>query len=187
MKLRNVFRNVEAKIRAKTEDGSYSITNITKYRSFQFRLLHRAIITNVHLCKWGKVDDANGSFCKKEKETYSHLFLHCESIKPIWNKVDQWMKQWNDTIITLSVDKVILNCIVEDARSVKNFICLMLKQYIYRQRCLQKAPTYQEFISITEKVRNVEKYIAIKNNKLSKHCMKWNCDDVAEAQQFEEL
>ena len=31
----------------------YRITNVTKFRSFQYRLLQRGVITNVHLQKWG--------------------------------------------------------------------------------------------------------------------------------------
>ena len=34
----------------------YRCTNIAKYRSFQYRLLHRGIITNIHLKHWGLKD-----------------------------------------------------------------------------------------------------------------------------------
>ena len=32
----------------------FKVTNISKFRSFQYRLLHRAIVTNVHLNRWKK-------------------------------------------------------------------------------------------------------------------------------------
>ena len=43
----------------------YVITNINKYRSFQFRLLHRAVLLNDRLSKWGVVDTEMCSFCGK--------------------------------------------------------------------------------------------------------------------------
>ena len=46
----------------------YVTSNSTKLRSFQYRLLHRALITNIHLFRWGKMDTNLCSFCEKEKK-----------------------------------------------------------------------------------------------------------------------
>ena len=51
----------------------YITTNITKYRSFQYRLLHRAIITNVQLYKWKKSD--NKLFVRKMMKCM-HTYLY---------------------------------------------------------------------------------------------------------------
>ena len=56
----------------------YGVTNVAKYRSFQCRLLHRAIIKNVHLKHWGKVESDSCYFCQMSRETYSHLFVQCK-------------------------------------------------------------------------------------------------------------
>ena len=48
----------------------YGLTNVAKYRSFQYRLLQRSLVTNVLLYKWGiKVSDSC-SFCGHEKRNY---------------------------------------------------------------------------------------------------------------------
>ena len=60
-----------------------------------------------------------------------------------------------------------------NSKHVKNFLCLVTKQYIYRQRCLGKSLQYQELLASIIKLRNIEKYIAMKNNRLSKHNKKW--------------
>ena len=60
------------------------VTNVPKYGSFQYRLLHRAIITNVHLKHWGKVENDLCTFCEKDRETYLHLFIFCEHVEKIW-------------------------------------------------------------------------------------------------------
>ena len=49
----------------------------------------------------------------------------------------------------------------------------MTKQYIYRIRCSQKSLNYHELIGVFQRIENMEKYIAIKNGKLSLHCRKW--------------
>ena len=48
--------------------------SVAKYQSFQYRLLHRAIIMNIHLQRWGIVQDENSSLCELAPETYRHLF-----------------------------------------------------------------------------------------------------------------
>ena len=66
---------------------------------------------------------------------------------------------------------------IENDRShVKNFVCLLVKQYIYRQRCLGEKLTNQQFREHVLKVQNMEKYIAIKNSKSGKHQKKWSPD-----------
>ena len=65
----------------------YSVTNIAKYRSFQYRLLHRAIITNVDLKRWNIILSELCTFCGKEKEDYKHLFIYCEFVRNLWIQV----------------------------------------------------------------------------------------------------
>ena len=55
----------------------YMTTNVAKYRSFQYQLLHRALITNVHMEKWGLISSNLCTFCEAEKESYTHLFIWC--------------------------------------------------------------------------------------------------------------
>ena len=107
----------------------YSTTNVTKLRSFQYRLYHRALITNIHLKLWGKEDCDLCSQCRKEHERETYL---------------------------------------------PNFLALILKQYVYRKRCLKQKLNATEFINEICLLRNMEKYIAQKNNKMSKHQAKWN-------------
>ena len=69
----------------------YVVTNIAKYRSFQYRLLTRAIITNVHLKHWGLTESNACYFCGEQKETYLHLFVTVRKwnqfgldLNPLW-------------------------------------------------------------------------------------------------------
>ena len=66
----------------------FLVTNVPKYRSFQFRLLHRAIITNVHLKPWKMREDDGCSFCDSDRETYEHLFVLRKSTQDLWTKFE---------------------------------------------------------------------------------------------------
>ena len=56
---------------------------------------------------------------------------------------------------------------------IAKFIVLLCKQFIYRQRCKQKNITFQHFKEYVYKIENIEKYIAVKNNKTVLHNKKW--------------
>ena len=63
------------------------LTVCTKLRSFQYKFLLRAIVTNVDLKYNGIRQDANCTFCNLEKETIQHLFVNCIYVKPLWQFV----------------------------------------------------------------------------------------------------
>ena len=64
-------------------------TQVAKLRSFQYRLLMKAVITNVHLMRWKMISSSSCSFCQKEPKTYHHLFVDCEEVRGLWTEVDR--------------------------------------------------------------------------------------------------
>ena len=150
----------------------YTVTNVAKYRSFQFRLLHRAIITNIHLYKWKKRDNDLCTFCNKHRETYLHLFIYCPFVRDTWIQLEQFMEVFSEEPINFGLDTVICDQIVS-GRNIKNFLCLMFKQYIYKQHCLNQPISLEQFISLVWKTKGIEKFIAIKNGKLKYFYKKW--------------
>ena len=66
------------------------------------------------------------------------------------------------------------NYIVRPKNHVVNFMCLILKQYIYRQRCFKKPLSFEELKMEFQRTENIEKYIAQKNDKMYRHEFKWN-------------
>ena len=61
----------------------YVTTNVPKYRSFQYRLMYRAIVTNVHLAKWKITSTDLCTFCNVHSETYVHLFIECKKVQTL--------------------------------------------------------------------------------------------------------
>ena len=158
----------------------YRKTNMPKLRSFQFRLLQRAIITNKALYEWQIEQSPMCTFCKEEVETIEHLFAKCDKIKVIWNLVSiEMSKRLNKTIKIASSREIIMSCVGEGV--FVDFITVLVKQWIYKVRCKKEELSFQSLKEYIYMVENTEKYIAIKNNTLNKHRIKW-CRDRHETQ-----
>ncbi len=149
------------------------ITLSTKLRSFLYRLIHFAILTNTKLYEWKIVDSELCTFCNTEPETYIHLFWECQVARQIWKQVENWCKNKANRNITPTLKKIMLCKLSLNALDCINSICLITMQYIYGCRCLRKIPSFAQLKSKILDEQNVEKYIAIKNNKLEKYAKKW--------------
>ena len=68
-------------------DNMYCITNNAKLRSFRYRELHSAIVTNQHLYRWKVTDNNLCYYCKQEKETYVHLIAECYNVKKTMGRI----------------------------------------------------------------------------------------------------
>ena len=68
------------------------LTLSTKLRSFQYRLINFAIVTNVQLCKWKVKDSPKCTFCNDKEETYLHLFAQCQTVHNyLWMPLQKWL------------------------------------------------------------------------------------------------
>ena len=153
----------------------YKVTNVTKYQSFQYRLLQRVLVTNIHMYKWNMIDNNLCTFCRNAPETSVHLFIHCRVVQDLWQKVFNFISQ-NFILLdpmAISDADIIRNAIVKPVSNVSNFFCLVTKQYIYKQRCLKRDVNFYELNMIFRKLENIKKYIASKNNRIQIHLHKW--------------
>ena len=118
----------------------FRVTNVPKFRNFQYRLLQRAIITNTNLFKWGLVPSNLCSFCQLEEENIVHLLFQCQEVQYIWNKFQNYLQQrYNIQNISLGIQERFANRIINNPNHFANFMCLIVKQYIYRTRCLKES------------------------------------------------
>ena len=153
----------------------YQLTNVPKLRSFQYRLLQRSLVTNVLLHKWNLHPTGLCTFCSLQKETAAHLLVECVKVYPVWVKLVEYVtKRFGVQHVSIDSVSVILNRIVKPKYHVVNLVCLLFKQFIYRQRCLKKELVFQHFVSYLCTIENIEKYIAEKNGKQVIHEKKWS-------------
>ena len=165
--------NISSKEFVSSFNNAIRATCIMKYRSFQYRLCHRAIITNVRLKHWKMIDCDLCTFCKEERETLVHLFVKCQSTKILWYEACKVYYEISKEVITLSDYEKIFGSSSGVLERVKNLIIIIVKQYIYRQRCLQMPLSNRELKSIIFNVQNVELYYAKKDGIVAKYYKKW--------------
>ena len=152
----------------------YIITNVPKLRSFHYRLLLKAIITNIHLKHYKIKESDLCSFCHEQPETVTHLFYYCTIIRDLWRDITNWCKI-QDLPITL--EQVSLNTITPNAKLVQNLIVLLGKHYIYTTKCHNKTVSLINFKLYVHSIRRSEEEIARKNNNLPLHKLKWSVLD----------
>ncbi len=117
-------------------DMPFLATKETKIRSFQYKLIHRAIYTNTKLVKSKLISGPiRCSFCNIDNETLEHLFYFCPITRSLYLQIMQHMKSknvWprnacvNPCDILFGFEKQ-----DENINTVLNYIFLYAKYFIY--------------------------------------------------------
>ena len=161
----------------KLHTSFYRTTNVAKYRSFQYRLLQRGIVTNIQLSKWGILPSDLCTYCKLERESLIHLFCLCPKVLELWQQVSLYLQEcYGYEDIEIIPKKIIINEITSTRKGPGDLICIITKQFIYKQRCLGQELHFSILKKDIESIRRIEKYIAQKNDRMSVHQTKWNCN-----------
>ena len=131
-------------------------TSVAKYSSFQYRLLMRAIVINVHLHRWNIIRSSACSLCREADvaETVEHLFWRCPATQRLWTGMMDMCNVYD--ICTFTEKTVLLSQVSCNCQSVSNLICTIYKQYVYRQRCLKQDIIVEQFRSIVNTCINIE-------------------------------
>lgn len=167
----------------------YTTTISTKFRDFQYRLLTGTLITNNKLWLWKIRDDNMCSFCEHEIEDEIHLLCNCKYVQPVWNKLKNYICSCNNSITMLrwTAKNIIFSSVHPIAHNVINFLITIVKQYIYRSRCVTQKPNADTILQEIENTHDIEFKIAAYKNKLNRHIVKWsmlkNFDDTSTVQE----
>ena len=139
-------------------------------RSFYFKLFHKAIALNNFLFKIKRKNSPNCSFCDNEPETYLHLFIECQTVKPIWDDTIKTINQKIDKVVNFSIFKRMFGY---EKDMFLTYLFFMLKYYIYLCKFQSKIPKFQGFRTYIDYNKDLEYRIAKKKNKLPLHFKKW--------------
>ena len=150
----------------------YQITYVTKLRNFQYRLLLNKVITNQDLYYWNLKNSPVCNFCKSENEDIIHCLIECQFSKQLWTYFFEFLTnlciEYNG-----DVKSIMLNRIHNKTNHVVNRCCLLLKQFIYRKRCQNKIPYYEQFVVEIEIQHNIERAYAKVKNKINTYSQRW--------------
>ena len=147
-----------------------------KYKNFQYRLLHNIIFANDRLFYFGKKPTQECDYCTEEKQTVEHMLYSCKVVKIIWDELYGYIitsMNVNSQDIEIRWSTIMLNLIHAKNIHVVNYMCLIVKQYMYRNKCFGKIPNIEGAIAQIHKIYLIEKYNAVQHMK--KFNIKWEC------------
>ena len=151
------------------------LTISTALRDFHFRLTTNLLVFNKQLYEWGKRTCDRCTFCELQVETNIHLFWECKITTSLLTKA---LSYYNDLFPNVVLEWNLVNflCskIAKPVDHVVNLMSLLLKRYIYNQRCQAKQITFTGYQNVITNTRDIEYYVARKNNKLKRHVKKWS-------------
>lgn len=118
----------------------YSTTRETKLQSFAFKIIYRLTPCNKYLHTIRICESPTCPSCG-EIDSISHFFYSCTKVKAFWLQVGRWCEGYvNLPLSGITMPQFILG-VTHHARAPKiiNWILLMAKFYIHRQRLFHSA------------------------------------------------
>jgi hypothetical protein len=76
----------------------YLVTNDSKLKHFQYKLLHRTLPTNTFLVKIGIKNSDLCNICINDTDSILHYIWLCPVVKLFWNRLKTWLEE---TFVTI--------------------------------------------------------------------------------------
>ena len=112
------------------------------------------------------------STIENSPEITLHILYFCEVSTEI-HKTLYDLAMENNIVVNFEPSQFILNSVHENPNHVINFVTIFLKQYLYRNRCMNKKPTKEGFLIQLINHQNMEFSNAKRNRKTGKHKKRW--------------
>ena len=114
---------------------SFSVTKETKLQDFQYKLIHRILITNSFLYKYGFKETELCTFCTETNESLVHIFWECNYVRNFWLALGNFLKICGVSL-PLNAKDIILGLTEHSStKGTINNVLIILKYYIYVYRC----------------------------------------------------
>ena len=109
------------------------LSNNSKMRSIQYRILNNSLILNDRLYLWKITSSEECTFCCSFKETVIHLFTECEHTRKIFDAITEIVLGYSENHFTTALTKEIIlyNNVVKPVGCLFNFCILAAKTFIY--------------------------------------------------------
>ena len=170
----SIQEDFDTSIWAKIYNSAFETTIDSKFRSFQYKIITRTLVTNKSLYTWKIKNSSNCTFCLVEEETILHLFVDCGMVRSLWYELYEWLLPDLDIFEVINKRHIIFGTLDNfvDANTI-NSIILIVKRYIYVQRCYKAPVSLTTLLHFVRKFINME--ISVKNSNIKSKCeTKWS-------------
>ena len=132
---------------------SQSLENIckeAKLKEFQFKLIHKTIVTKKELFRFGIKTDDECLYCG-DKDSIEHSLIECVFTKLFTQNVFDWFNQVNGCQISPTAEETLFGITASslDTTIIRkfNYTALFMRHYIYSSKLNSLAISIQDFIS----------------------------------------
>ena len=171
-------KDLNKSIEKETWDNLYEqichLVKPTKLLFFQYRVLNKLLLTNVRRSKWAEGVSNKCMFCKESVETIKHSLVDCKAITTLWVKLNKICKYFFDINLEMNSELIILNNYMGHHKEIINFMILVMKQYIYCQKCFETIPTFSSYMEKLAQWQRIDLVHAWQHDKIHKCKKKWN-------------
>ena len=124
------------------------ITNSTKLRDYQFRLINRCLTTNITRSKYTQISE-ECSFCNCHPETLKHLLWDCQKVQKLWTAFKKWTSSLlDDKNIAFNYADVVFNEYRGPQKILMNMLILIMKRYIYVTKCKGNQLNFMAYVTL---------------------------------------
>ena len=145
----------------------------TKIRAFQYKLLYNLIPCNLYLKRINKNDTDKCNWCQELDDTM-HFFATCKHLTPFWNSFATWCQTLLEEDTNFTATDILVGILTKDTKYVVINACLLLAKWrIYKDKLNSSDTFFYKFLCELKYYINIEKSIALKNNKIIKYNNIW--------------
>ena len=142
----------------------------------QTRILHNILTTNKSVSKFDNNQTSLCTFCNTGPETIEHLFWNCTVTKKLWHELQTKINSRckNSHNFHFTIDYVLFgisNTMKTD--KVIDLLNLQAKHFIYLSKVKHTLPNISAFFKTFFNRYNIEKNIAMRNNKIEQFKRTW--------------
>lgn len=134
-----------------------------KMKEFNYKFIHRIIVTKKELCRFGIKQDSNCLYCGNE-DSIEHTFILCQFSKAFQRRVIKWFNEVNHTNLQPSTKEILFGLFPSTSFASKtllrlfNYTMPFMRYYIYTSKLHNRSITLLDFVnkvSTKYKIENI--------------------------------
>jgi hypothetical protein len=156
----------------------YTIVRSTKLQSFQYKILNRIFACRQNLAKWKLAENELCIDCAIS-DSLEHYFFDCHTSYTLWKQFEIWFHKATEVLIKLDALSILFGtCMYGHANNdnilfLMDFCILIGKWYIFKEKHLNKSPSFIGFLVDLKSNIEIEKYTMYLEDKQEKFDAKW--------------